>query len=310
LPSYAPHFLSYQFLRRLHTFAGGTNFGVQHQLKHEQRIRTVTDIHPDKTSNVVIYKARVGDYPPTIDYRDALEAMRIEGNYPASPYPIDISISGNLKEDDDSVYWQIQLENLEEQFNRNVRPLLENDQNHNHFSIFAFAPIPLLIKLGTLFSDKSLVDVYQLKKDPSYWNWEDYPSDIGFSIQKPDNNNNKTIALNLSLSASIDNKRIFSALSTEEVSIWKMDINNSEFPKNDHLRTKNQLVSFKREFRKLLDEIKFRHGQSSEIHLFAATPIAYSIEIGRVRQEKADLPIFIYDQNKKTGGFKKIFRIE
>jgi len=31
VPSYAPHYLPYLFLRRPHAFASGTNFGVQHR---------------------------------------------------------------------------------------------------------------------------------------------------------------------------------------------------------------------------------------------------------------------------------------
>jgi allophanate hydrolase subunit 2 len=76
-----------------------------------------------------------------------------------------------------------------------------------------------------------------------------------------------------------------------------------ENPNNDFLKSRSQLQLFRQEFRRLLDKIKLKHGQGMSIHIFPSVPVSIAVEIGRVRQPKADLPFVIYDQNNKTGGF-------
>lgn len=76
-----------------------------------------------------------------------------------------------------------------------------------------------------------------------------------------------------------------------------------EHPNNDFLKNRLQLQMFRKEFRKLLNRIKAKHGESSVIHLFTAVPVSVAVEIGRVWMPKADLPIRVYEQNRKLGGF-------
>jgi hypothetical protein len=153
-----------------------------------------------------------------------------------------------------------------------------------------------------LIPDHYPAQVYQLKKEPQTWAWQPEPKDFDFLVTEP-NKNYETVALNLSLSADIDNQRIFDAMQTEDISIWKMETTDTIFPKNDHLRGKGQLSLFSRYLRTLLNKIKYLHGQNSIIHIFPAVSVAYAVEMGRVRQPKADLPYEIYDQNNKAGGF-------
>ncbi len=42
----------------------------------------------------------------------------------------------------------------------------------SRFSVFAIAPMPLLVLLGTLMSDKFDAQVYQLHKEPRSWMWQ------------------------------------------------------------------------------------------------------------------------------------------
>jgi hypothetical protein len=52
-----------------------------------------------------------------------------------------------------------------------------------------------------------------------------------------------------------------------------------------------------------LNAIKARHGQTTTLHVFPAMSVSTAIEMGRVRQPKADMPWKIYDQNNNLGGF-------
>jgi hypothetical protein len=103
-----------------------------------------------------------------------------------------------------------------------------------HFSIFALAPQPLLIELGRLLSDIPAAEVYQLHREPPDWIWQDNPGDFEFIVYEP-TCNYKQVALNLSLSATIDNSRITCVLG-EEVSIWNLTIKE---PHNDFLKSRD-----------------------------------------------------------------------
>jgi len=56
-------------------------------------------------------------------------------------------------------------------------------------------------------------------------------------------------------------------------------------------------------------QIKDVHGASTPLSVFPAMAVSCSIEMGRARMPKADMPWIIYDQNWKTGGFSKTITI-
>ena len=275
----------------------------QYKLAHETRIELLTAITSDKTSHVVIYRGNVGQHLPNIDYREVWKAM-FPTWYPSGRLPVELGLSNSAFQDDEEGFWEIEEKNLERQFGGKVKPLIEANER-NHFSIFAIAPQPLLIKLGCLFSDIYPAEVYQLHREPPTWEWQPGPEAFEYLIAEP-NSSHSMVALNLSLSADIEDARIDKVLSGNAYSLWKMHI---EAPYNDFLRSRGQLELFRTEFRLLLNRIKVKHGEEAVIHIFLAVPVSVAIEIGRVWQPKADLPLDIYDQNRPRGGFIKAISI-
>jgi hypothetical protein len=271
---------------------------------HERRIETLTEIEIDKTSNVVLYGANVGENSTWINKRIALGAMVRAGWYPARSEHADLGLHHSHFHDRESGFWTLEEENLNRQFVTKIQPIIEEGEQ-NHFSIFALAPQPLLIKLGSLFTDLLPAEVYQLHREPPNWEWQPAPAEFNYDIEGPDGTY-PLVALNLSLSATIAPERIAQALNGKEFSLWTMAIPQ---PNNDFLKGREQLQRFREQFRQLLDEIKARHGQIAELHIFPAAPVSVAVEIGRVRQPKADLPYVIYDQNRTLDGFVEALRI-
>jgi hypothetical protein len=113
------------------------------------------------------------------------------------------------------------------------------------------------------------------------------------------------VALNISLSATINNDRITRVLG-DECSIYTITTDN---PFNDFLKAKNQLQEFSLEIRQLLNKIKSRYNAQTPLNIFPAMPIAASIELGRIWMPKADMPLDIYDENTNNGGFFKAIEI-
>lgn len=273
--------------------------------KHEERIELLTSIQEEKKSHVVLYGANIGKHTAFISWDKAAYAM-VPDFYPAEKQAIEISLKNSSFTDNEKFYWEIEEEQLERQFKDKLKSRIQAG-DIEHLSIFAFAPQPLLIKLGHLLSDIPAANVYQLHREPPNWKWEDISEPFEYEIFEP-KHIHKKIALNLSISATISNERITNVLGSE-TSIWTMTIKGAS-PYNDILQNQQQLADFRISFKKLLNRIKAVHGQSSEINIFPAVPIAVAVEIGRVRVPKADLPFNLYDQNNGENIFKYTFKIE
>ncbi len=266
--------------------------------KHEERIKLLASIKDEKKSNVILYGANIGELNINLNWRRAAEAIVNDGAYPAESYSVELGLKNSVIKDENDLYWKIEEGNLEGLFNSKIKVNMQLNEV-NRYSIFALAPQPLLIKLGSLFSDIYPADVYQLHREPANWLWQEFDdSNFEYRILR-DDKTSQNIAVNLSLSANIDNLRIKNVVE-EDVAIWTIKIDN---PNNDYLKSKNQLLKFRQAFRSLLDEIKFKNPKCTSIKIFPAVPVAIAVEIGRVWMPKADLPLEIYDENRKKGGF-------
>jgi hypothetical protein len=270
--------------------------------RHEERIELLTSLIEGRRSHILLYGANIGKHSSRVSWDKATSAMTPDW-YPAYRQAIELSLINSSFQDFEPKFWEMERENLIRQFNQKVKPLLSSSEV-KHYSVFAFAPQPLLIELGFLLSDIPVAEVYQLHREPPDWKWQNTPTDFDYVVEEP-NNCYPTVALNLSLSATINSSRITSVLGND-ISIWTMKIEN---PNNDYLRGREQLTLFRQCYRRLLNGIKVRHGEKALIHLFPAVPIAVAVEIGRVWMPKADLPFRIYDQNRKGGGFVETFNI-
>jgi hypothetical protein len=271
--------------------------------KHESRIELLTSIQEERQSAVILYGANIGQHSCPLDWKMAATAMAPEW-YPAERNAIEIGLKNSTLQDHESEYWVNERNHLKQRYNERVKQRLENGESL-HFSVFAIAPQPLLIKLGTLLSDINRVEVYQLQKEPQTWKWQqDKSSQLEYIIHEP-LTQYPTVAINLSLSGTITQDRINDVLGSD-VSIWTLTIQN---PNNDFLKTREQLSLFRQTFRELLNRVKAIHGQDALLHIFPACPVAIAIEIGRVRMPKVDMPYRLYDQNHILNGFSFAFDI-
>ena len=271
--------------------------------QHEERIRRITGIAPNMSSEIILYGANIGTNNSPLSYRSASEAL-LCNYYPASDYPIELGLKNASFTDDMDGYWAAEEANLSTQFNQKIKPRLMQG-NTDHYSVFALAPQPLLMKLGVLLNDLNNVKVYQKHREPSTWKWQAASHDIEYILREPDDKTDVPVLI-FSLSATVTYDRIQKILG-DNVSIWEITI--SVIPNNDFLKTEALLSDFRRVVRYALDKIKSYHG-CIELHVFPAIPVSASIELGRVWMPKADMPMVIYDENKEKNGFYKTITIK
>jgi len=268
--------------------------------EHEKRIAIVTGVDPKKKSCVLLYGANIGEEKSPLQPEQAKWAL-FPHWYPAEEKPVCLEMSWEGR-DDRPEYWVTEERNLEQRFDRFIRPLIEEG---HHFSIFGLAPIPLLIRLGTLFTDKIPSTVYQLRREPKQtWQWAEGETDTQFQINLPSDFIHPP-ALRIALSAKIAPERITSVMGPN-VSLWELTISD---PNNDFLKTPDQLSKFRETVRKLMVQISEKHGIRTPLSIFPAMPVATAIELGRVRMPKAEMPWIIFDQNNRAGAFIEALRI-
>ena len=271
--------------------------------EHEQRIENVTGIDPDKKSHVVCFGANIGAENSPLNFKQCAWAM-FPDRYPANSRPEILSMAGEHR-DHTELYWSVEANNLRTKFTKSIQYLIEHDP-YRHFSLFALAPQPLLILLGTLLTDKIQVDTYQLHREPEIsWAWQPHPPGFDYQVIAPEDHRYPP-ALVISLSGRISRERIWAAIG-HEVSIWELTI---EEPHNDFLKSTQQLSLFRTKIRKIMDEIKHKHGSTASLCVFPAMPIACAVELGRARMPKADLQWVLYDHSNVTKSFIETITIK
>jgi len=267
---------------------------------HEERIGIVTSIQEDRGSHVLRYGARIGLNESPVSFRRVSVAMLPE-RYAVGGHSIGIEIKGSISNDSEDGFWTHEPANLRQHFERLVRSRIVEREIH-HLSVFALAPIPLLIELGRLLCDIVPADIYQLHREPVGWKWPKTGEHAVFEIQPP-RHSAKSVALKIGLSATITDDRITSVLSNG-TAIWSLYARDRH---NDMMRYPEDLQEFRRVMRRLLDNIKATGAET--IHVFPAVPVSAAIEIGRAWMPKADLPLVVYDETRGRG-FVPRLRIE
>ncbi len=271
--------------------------------KHEERIKRLTDISPDMSTRIILYGANIGVNNSPLSYRSACEALLYD-YYPAEDNPIELGLKNNSFTDGTDAYWIAEETNLSAQFNQKIKSRLMQC-NDEHYSVFAIAPQPLLIKFGVLLNELNNVKVYQKHREPSTWRWQNASSEVEYILREPDDKT-KIPVLIFSLSATVTHDRVQKVLG-EETSIWEITISGT--PHNDFLKTEALLSAFRQTVRLAFDKIKSYHSYT-ELHIFPAMPVSASLELGRVWMPKADMPMVIYDANKEKNDFYKTITIK
>lgn len=271
---------------------------------HEVRIAVQTAIRPERSTSVLRYAANVGQHRVMMPYQDVVAALMPE-RYPAERATIDLAMRGSALEDDERTFWGTEAANLRRLFATRVRERVEAGEVHN-LSVFALAPQPLLILLGTLIGDITPADVFQRHREPSSWTWPAEGPAMDLEWMAPTTKSGGAIALKVALSATVEDARIRAVLG-EDTEIWSL---TTPAPHNDVLKRRADLRQFREISRGLLDRIKAEHGADRPLHVFPAMPVATAVELGRIWMAKADLALNVWDERRALGGFREALLVD
>ena len=273
--------------------------------QHEERIRYLTSITSDRECLTVIYSSSIERDITGINMIEMQQALADIRHYSSFDHQLNISTSiEGIKDGEAMEEKALAMTRL---FDRRVAPLIE--QTKLPIAVFALAPIPLLIKLGTLFpTGTKLMPFLKLRysqQNEHFWKYEPNGNvACPFRFIRPKQiypNNN--VALTLETTDKIAESRILEAfIEKSHTDIWKIQ---HQCPDYDLDSSESVLNHWMNMIMQAMNTIRGIYGQQV-VHIFPAINNALAIMAGVARVSKTDPEWIIYD-NIKTGDGKSHF---
>jgi CBASS immunity sensor of nucleotide second messenger signals/HNH endonuclease len=265
--------------------------------QHEKWIERVTSLGPDRKTCLMVVRSPIGKQTVSIPFDHMLEA--VAPRYPISRQGLEIDLT-NLLEEGHAVT-QAAEQNIATRLARFFEPGGEWEQA-GHLSLFALAPMPLLIFLGTQLSNKVPLDLYQRHRDTEDWTWKQSGKPVEYTFRtlhigaEP-----RRAALLLSLSGTGPREHLPPEIDSS-FSVYELTLSDAS-PDPTFLRTRRDLQNFRIAYQSALAAIAKTQGKIDEIHLFPAVPAPIAVLCGRELLPKVHPALRVYDYDKTKGGF-------
>lgn len=175
-------------------------------------------------------------------------------------------------------------------------------QDVKHLSIFALAPIPLLVDLGARLSNKITTDLFQRHRDTEDWTWKRSGPPVAYTfgiVRKGTDPSHAALIVSLSGKIRIDD---LPATIDTTFTVYELTLKDAT-PNAAFLRTRANLEQFRTAYQALLGSILENQGIVKEFHFFPAVPAPIAILCGRDLMPKVHPGLLVYDFDKQKGGF-------
>lgn len=268
---------------------------ARYKREHETRIELLTGLTPERRTQLVMFGANIADGKGLVNYRRAADAV-LPDRYPVDGSGITLDLTRGGLTDDHPLYW----DTVKEEVERHVGTRLAIDVIGDvHVSLFAIAPIPALVLLGRRVRNLRAGEVFQLQRDGS-WKWSTEPTgevDLG---PAPVPAAGGTVAWSLSVSGLVKDEEIHRVLG-DDVAVYRLDVGPTR--SREWMRSRDQLIAFRRRCQDTLQVIRAAHGQDQLVHVFPATPNSASVELGRLLLPNADPTLLVYNNHSDGRGW-------
>lgn len=276
---------------------------LNYKKAHEERILWLTSASPDRQTSVLVLKSKIGGQVVKLSNAEIHEA--VSPRYPASRAGTTIDLSEITDEGND--FYSVAVKRIRHKIERIVAEVIEEEKT-NHISLFALAPMPLLIYAGNLLGNKIPTDLFQRHRDAENWTWKTDGKLAAYNFEKiREGDDDDKVILILSLSGKIHLKKLPAKL-IEDANVYEITLGGVN-PNPNFLRQQPDLTAFKDIYQLALREIGSRHGKLERIHLFPAVPAPVAVLCGRELMPKIDPILSIYDDDKRHGGYRMILEV-
>ncbi|WP_265443931.1 SAVED domain-containing protein [Flexivirga meconopsidis] len=168
-----------------------------------------------------------------------------------------------------------------------------------HISVFAIAPVPLLVYLGWRLDDKTPTRLFQKHRDQFVgWSWSDQRAPVEFEVISSDEDTSaEHVVLVCPLTSEV-NRAVFSDVLEGQPIIEVRPIN--EAPSPTLFSHEQSLVNFGEQWRAALATAEARFSNARRWHLIASAPVSASIEIGRAFVRDIHPPVTVYERSAES----------
>lgn len=251
--------------------------------EHEARIERIYSATGTMDSLPILMSFPIAHQAPNVQLGPVIHAMLKNSDFSRFPVAehIQIDKSDFDTQDDSPDFWPRANAAIEQVFERRIKPALEGRNSAGHLTIAAFAPIPLLMKLGALLGDKTEASVFDLPGEQ--WLWDRRPEcpDPEFSYSVADVLP-KEVSVLISISNIVERPVGRDAVEFRAVA-----------PDRGIIRTESHLLDFRREFNAFL--LNLHRSGARVLHLYPATPLSASVEIGRLLLPKVFEEVHVWE---------------
>jgi hypothetical protein len=267
--------------------------------EHEDRIFDLTDLSKDRDTIPLVLKGLVSGRAMNISDEEMQSA--VAPNYLKRRQKIEIDLTV-IPDAPNKAFWETAAASIDQKI-QHLYTLTPKFERTLRVSVFALAPIPLLIYLGSKLSDKMDVDLYQRHRDPETWSWKDVFSETDYTTQcLVRGEQDEPVSLFINLSGKNKLEDSLPAELRNEGSVYELTLEGQD-PTPLFLSTRRDLECFAGEYQRALAMIRHAHPNVAVIHLFPAVPAPVAIILGRSRLPKVDPSLKVYDRDKRAGGF-------
>lgn len=290
---------------------------------HEDRIKHVTGIAPDRTTTVLRMIGQIRGHEVELTRQTASSAVLIAGDRiplfldSYSRHGIEIELRHVLGEA------TIDLRDVPGEDGTNgdyygqakavIDNVIDNKLNEGiardqvaHLSVFGFARIPLLVYLGSRLDDTVPTDIYQRHRHDETWTWSEYEPAVAFATYfDQDMPPTEEAVLVLNLSGSIQTAELPSDLA----GLRRYRISPVEAtPAPDIMRHRGSLAGFQERLRALFADIEANAKCVRRLHVLPAVPLSAAVSLGRVHDRQVHPRLTIYDRTDR--GYRPALEIK
>ncbi|MFI8633689.1 SAVED domain-containing protein [Microbacterium sp. NPDC077663] len=268
-------------------------FLTQRKQLHERRVREVTDFAILRPTSVVTVSADIRGTAAPVSLSQVAEALRPEGytgmGDDTRNGAFTLHLPGNSN---DGWAWDAHRTELNRLTARVAEAVTAGDIET--ISVFALAPIPSLVYLGSNLDDKTETRLFRRKRvdDVTAWAWDDETQTPRFDvalISSPTPANEATVIVELT--SPIKESRLPSGLT----SLPRVIISpTGQMPHPELISTRAALEEFGRAWREALARIENDLPDVRTLHLIASVPAPAAIAMGRYRMRTAQPTMVVY----------------
>ncbi|WP_326950964.1 SAVED domain-containing protein [Amycolatopsis sp. NBC_01307] len=171
-----------------------------------------------------------------------------------------------------------------------------------HMSVFAIAPIPLLVYLGWLLDDKTPTRLFQKHRDQFVgWSWatQDEPVNFEVVVEKYDSStcDSEDVVFVCAITSEV-NTNLLPGEIAEAPRIDVRPMNASPSP--ILISNEQSLVNFAAQWRGAIATAEAQYPDAKRWHLVASVPVTVAIESGRALMRGAQPPVTVYERGSQS----------